>query len=137
MKLLIAFIIALKAHKGQVDKAGKRYIFHPLNVMFYVKGYKEKVVALLHDTVEDSEYTLYDLRKYFSEDVVQAVDLLTKKNGLDYKEYLRLIKENEIARKVKLSDLRHNMDLKRLKNVTQKDLERLEKYKWSKEYLEK
>ncbi|WP_156286373.1 bifunctional (p)ppGpp synthetase/guanosine-3',5'-bis(diphosphate) 3'-pyrophosphohydrolase [Oceanivirga salmonicida] len=136
MKFIKALIIAIKAHKGQVDKAGRAYIFHPINVMLGVSGYKEKVVALLHDTVEDSNYTLDDLRKYFTEEIVHTVDLLTKKEGVEYKEYLRLIKENKIARKVKISDLRHNMNLKRLKEVTQKDLDRLEKYKWSKEYLE-
>ncbi len=136
MKLLIALWIAIKAHKGQVDKAGKAYITHPINVMFGVKGYKTKIVALLHDVVEDSDYTLADLEKYFNEDIITAVNLITKKEAQNYSEYISQLKENEIAKAVKLSDLRHNMNLKRIKNITEKDLIRLEKYKKVKVYLE-
>ncbi|MDP8162561.1 guanosine-3',5'-bis(diphosphate) 3'-pyrophosphohydrolase [Pasteurella skyensis] len=136
MKLLRAFLIALNAHKGQFDKAGKPYITHPIRVMFGVKGYKEKIVALLHDVVEDSDYTLRYLENYFDKDIIKAVDLVTKKEAQEYREYLSQLKENKISKAVKLSDLRDNMNLKRIKNITQKDLDRLEKYKKATAYLE-
>ncbi len=135
MKLLIALWIAIKAHKGQIDKAGKAYITHPINVMFGVKGYKAKIVALLHDVIEDSHYKLSYLEKYFDDEIITAVDLVTRKEGQNYGEYILKLKENNIAKAVKLSDLRHNMDLKRIKNITEKDLARLEKYKKVKAYL--
>lgn len=136
MKIIIAFIIALRAHKGKKDKAGRAYILHPINVMRGVRGYKTKIVALLHDVVEDSNYTLEKLSKYFDEDIIVSLNLLTKKSGIDYKTYIRNIKLNKLARQVKIADLKHNMNLHRLKKVTKSDLDRVKKYKKSLEALE-
>ena len=128
MSILIkAFITMLKAHFRQKDKAGKPYIFHPINVMLGVKTKDAKVAALLHDVIEDSEYTLDDL--YFLTDKQKlALSLLTHDKEDDYLEYIKNIKRNDIAKEVKLSDLRQNSNLNRLKNITQKDITRKEKY---------
>lgn len=130
--------IASRAHQGQKDKGGHPYIGHPMAVADMVLKPEEKVVALLHDVVEDTSVTLQELEKEFPEEVVKAVDLLTKKKGADFSmgKYLKDIRENEIARQVKLADLKHNMDLSRITNPTRKDLLRLERYKKSKDYLE-
>lgn len=124
---LKALRIAYKAHRGQRDKAGKPYILHPLRVCFGVKGREAKVVALLHDVIEDSEIGMEELG-FLNDRQKEALLLLTHKNGEDYFDYIRKIKNNEIARKVKISDLRHNSDLTRLKIVTEKDRKRREKY---------
>ena len=124
-----AYEIAKKAHLGQIDKAGEDYIKHPEKVASFVSSDEEKAVAYLHDVIEDTELTLEDLREYgFSEEVLKAVDVITKKKGQDYQTYLNSAKENKLARVVKLADLRHNSDLTRLINITEKDVERREKY---------
>lgn len=84
LKLFKAFFIMLKAHKGQKDKADKIYIFHPIKVALMSKGYKTKIVALLHDVVEDSNITIKELSKHFDNDVILAVDCITKKKGQKY-----------------------------------------------------
>lgn len=132
--LLRAFFIAARAHKGQRDKGGKPYIFHPLNVSLNVKGKDEKIVALLHDVIEDTAYTIDDL-KFLTEDQREALLLLTHDKEKSYMAYVEAIKKNKIASRVKLADLDQNMKLKRLKTVTEKDLERLEKYKRAKDLL--
>ena len=122
--------IAKDAHKGQVDKAGVDYIQHPLFVASLVEGELAKTVALLHDVVEDSDWTLEDLRKEgLPEEVVQAVGILTKKRNENYEEYILRVKQNPLARQVKLADLKHNSDLSRLANVTEIDRKRAEKYR--------
>ena len=131
-----AYEIAKKAHLGQVDKAGEDYIKHPEKVASFVKTDEEKAVAYLHDVIEDTELTLEDLYKYgFSEEVLKAVDVITKKKGQDYQTYLNFVKENKLARVVKLADLRHNSDLTRLINITEKDIERKEKYQKAIDFL--
>ena len=120
-----AYEIAKKAHLGQVDKAGEDYIKHP-----------EKAVAYLHDVIEDTELTLEDLGEYgFSKEVIEAVDIITKKRGEDYQSYLNSVKKNKLARAVKLADLRHNSDLTRLTKVTEKDIKRKEKYQKAIDFL--
>ena len=132
----LALSIAKKAHKGQYDKAGVDYIEHPLFVASLVDTQEEKAVALLHDVLEDSTYTAEELiLAGLPEAVVSAVQILTKKKGQDYQQYLELVKSSPIARRVKLADLKHNSDLSRLATVTEKDLERLEKYKKAIDYL--
>ena len=132
----LALSIAKKAHKGQYDKAGINYIEHPLFVASQVDTQEEKAVALLHDVLEDSLYTAEELTLAGLPDtVVTAVQVLTKKKGQDYQQYLELVKSNPIARCVKLSDLKHNSDLSRLAAITEKDLERFEKYKKAIDYL--
>lgn len=124
-----ALAIAEDAHKGQVDKAGVDYIQHPLFVASLVEGELAKTVALLHDVVEDSDWTLGDLRKEgLPEEVVQAVGILTKKRNENYEEYILRVKQNPLARQVKLADLQHNSDLSRLANVTDRDRKRVAKY---------
>lgn len=124
-----ALAIAEDAHKGQVDKAGVAYIHHPLYVASLVEGELAKTVALLHDVVEDSDWTLEDLRKEgLPEEVVQAVGIITKKRNENYEEYILRVKQNPLARQVKLADLKHNSDLSRLANVTDRDRKRVAKY---------
>ena len=131
-----AYEIAKKAHLGQIDKAGEDYIKHPEKVASFVKTDEEKAVAYLHDVIEDTELTLEDLREYgFSEEVLKAVDVITKKKGQDYQTYLNSVKENKLARVVKLADLRHNSDLTRLTKVTEKDIKRKEKYQKAIDFL--
>ncbi|VAW94449.1 Guanosine-3',5'-bis(Diphosphate) 3'-pyrophosphohydrolase [hydrothermal vent metagenome] len=125
-----AVSIAKFAHQGQVDKAGVDYINHPIRVMNAVDDVKEKIVAVLHDVVEDSDITLEDLRKQgFEDDVVIAVGCLTKVPGETYEQFIGRVKSNSLARNVKLQDLKDNMDLSRLDKVSEKDLNRVEKYK--------
>ena len=132
----LAYAIALVAHKGQVDKAGVDYINHPLTVASKCKSEKAKIVALLHDVVEDTKVTLDDLRLFFDDEIVDAIDLLTHREGDAYVTYLSRIKNNEIARIVKLADLENNMDLSRLPNPTEWDYQRLEnKYRPAYKFL--
>lgn len=135
LKLIKAFFIALNAHRGQKDKAGRCYIFHPINVALGVRGIRAKTVDLLHDVVEDSDITTKELTKYFDDDIVLAVDCITKKRGQKYQDYLEVVKNNELARKVKIADLTHNIDLSRLKSITKKDIDRRNKYLKAKEFL--
>ena len=131
-----AYEIAKKAHLGQVDKAGEDYIKHPEKVASFVKTDEEKAVAYLHDVIEDTELTLEDLYEYdFSKEVLEAVDIITKKRGEDYQSYLNSVKKNKLARAVKLADLRHNSDLTRLIKVTEKDIKRKEKYQKAIDFL--
>ena len=131
-----AYEIAKKAHLGQVDKAGEDYIKHPEKVASFVETDEEKAVAYLHDVIEDTELTLEDLHEYeFSKEVIEAVDIITKKKGEDYQSYLNSVKKNKLARAVKLADLRHNSDLTRLTKVTEKDIERKEKYQRAIDFL--
>ena len=132
----LALSIARKAHEGQLDKAGVDYIEHPIYVASQVDTEEEKAVALLHDVIEDSPFTAEELLLAgLPETVVTAVQILSKKKGQDYQTYLENVKSNSLARVVKLADLKHNSDLSRLSSVTDKDLERLEKYKKAIDYL--
>ena len=126
---------ATKMHEGQTDKAGRPYIEHPRAVASKVGGEKEKVVAWLHDTVEDTPATIEQIREMFGDEIADAVAAMTHDKSVPYMDYVRNIKKNPIARKVKMADLSHNMDLSRLANVTDEDLERVEKYKKAYEIL--
>jgi (p)ppGpp synthase/HD superfamily hydrolase len=132
-----ALALATEAHKGQTDKAGQDYILHPLAVAESVSTQTAKIVALLHDTVEDAEVSLDDIKLVFGETVAEAVDALTRRDGEEYFKYLERVKANPLAKEVKLADLKHNMDLSRLKVVTIKDLQRIRKYEQAKEFLER
>ena len=123
-----AYEIAFAAHKFKYDLAGNCYIEHPITVSKMVKGKKAKIVALLHDVVEDSDYTIEDLQKYFTEDICQAVKALTRKAGENYFKYIEALKCNGLAKLVKIADLKHNMDVSRLKVITGHDVNRLKKY---------
>ena len=98
-------------------------------VAAHSKGRKRKAVALLHDTIEDSPLTIADLSKVFDSEIVEAVKAITKKAKEPYAEYLKRVKNNDIAKDVKIVDLKHNSNLKRLPKVTKRDIARVEKYK--------
>jgi (p)ppGpp synthase/HD superfamily hydrolase len=125
-----AIAIAMQAHAGQTDKAGMPYILHPLRVMMKMTSVTEMIVAVLHDVVEDSEWTIDQLRaEGFAEEVLAALDLLTKRTGEAYEAFIQRAKALPLSCAVKLADLEDNMDAKRLRNVTEEDRERLEKYR--------
>ena len=124
-------VLATNAHAGQFDRGGKPYILHPLKVMHYLKSDDEELmcVALLHDVIEDTKTTWADLKEIGCTDrVLDAVSALTKMPGQSYDDYKEEVFLNEDAMRVKMADLRHNTDIRRLKGVTQKDLDRLAKY---------
>ena len=124
-----AIELAKQHHEGQTDKTGNPNIEHPLRVMNQVESEEEKIVAVLHDIVEDTDISLDDLRNEgFSKEVVDAVECLTKQDGENYDSYIERISFNPLAVKIKLADLEDNRDLTRLPEVTDKDLERVEKY---------
>ena len=124
-------VLATNAHAGQFDRGGKPYILHPLKVMHYLKTDDEELqcIALLHDVVEDTDTSWKDLEAIGCTDrVLNAVRALTKLPGQTYDEYKEVVFANEDAMRVKLCDLRHNTDIRRLKGVTQKDIDRVAKY---------
>lgn len=125
-----AIEISTKAHKGQKDKAGKDYINHPMAVASMVNEDNEKIVAYLHDVVEDTNITLADLKEVgFDNDVIEAIDAITKRDGENYDDYIYRVSHNKIAKQVKIADMTHNSDITRFDNPSQKDIERCEKYK--------
>ena len=127
----IAISIAVTAHKGQYDRGGQPYILHCMKVMHYLKSEDEELqcVALLHDSVEDGGVTYKALRDAgMTERIVEAVRCLTKVPGEEYEEYKAKVKSNPDSRQVKKADLRHNSDIRRLKGVRPKDIERMVKY---------
>ncbi len=126
-----AIEIAKEAHAGQTDKAGAPYIEHPLRVMSMGTTQKEKIVGVLHDVVEDSRWTFEDLAKEgFSEEVIDALRCVTKLNeDEDYGDFISRVLTNPLAVQVKINDLKDNMDISRLPQITSEDLKRLEKYK--------
>lgn len=132
-----ALIIAAKSHKGQYDKAGKDCFFHPLTVSSYCKTNKGKIVGLLHDVVEDTHVTIDELSKVFDNEITTAIQLLTKTKDFDIKEYYKNIKNNPLAKEVKIADLTHNMDMSRFygRKITKKEKARAEKYKEYYSYL--
>lgn len=125
-----AIQLATKAHQGQVDKAGEVYILHPLRVMFAVEGETARIVAVLHDVVEDSAYSFDDLRVMgYSEDILTALDCLTRRDDETYEQFVDRAKQNTMARQVKLADIEDNMDVRRLTDITEKDFNRLQRYR--------
>ena len=122
--------IATSAHEGQVDKAGKPYIEHPMSVMKMGKTVEEKIAGVLHDVVEDSDWTFEMLEKEgIPKEVMDALRCVTKlSEDEDYDHFIARVKTNPLAVKVKLNDLKDNMDITRLGEVTEKDLARLNKY---------
>lgn len=123
--ILLALQIAAAAHKGQKDKGGNDYINHPLRVAELVEGEEEKMVAFLHDVVEDTRVTLEDLKSSgLSQSVIEAVDAITKRQGESYHDYIERLIQNPIALAVKIADIKHNVDLSRIPNPTKKDIQR-------------
>jgi (p)ppGpp synthase/HD superfamily hydrolase len=133
-----AIAIAARAHEGQVDKAGMPYVLHPLRMMLNVDTPEARMAAMLHDVVEDTPVTLEQLRaEGFPEPVIEAVEALTKRDEEDYEAFIRRAGSHPIARKVKLADLRDNSDLSRIAQPTERDRQRLEKYRAAIQYLER
>ena len=131
MNLERAIEIAVEAHKGVKDKGGTPYIVHPLAVMHSLETENEKIVGVLHDVVEDSDWTFERLTdEGFSSEIVDAVRSVTKASeDSDYSDFIRRAKSNPIGRKVKIADLKHNMDVTRILDLSNDDLDRLIKYK--------
>ena len=124
-----ALKLCFEAHKNQVDKSGMPYVFHPFHVAEQMTDEATTIVALLHDVVEDTDYTLEDLAaEGFGEDILEAVALMTHEDDVPYLDYVAKLKDNPIARAVKLADLAHNSDLSRIGEVDEETRERLEKY---------
>jgi len=139
MNLERAIEIAVAAHKGAVDKGGQPYILHPLAVMMDLKTDQEKIVGVLHDVVEDTDWTFEALKEEgFSEEVIEALRSVTKSDSdSSYIDFIERAKANFIGRNVKIADLKHNMDLSRIHSISNLDLERFERYKKSLEILER
>ena len=125
-----AIRISAKAHEGQKDKAGQPYILHPLRVMFSRKNDTERICAVLHDIIEDTDISIEYLRKEsFSQEVLTALDALTKRANESYDDFIGRVIENKIACHVKLADLLDNIDLSRISNPIEEDYKRVEKYR--------
>lgn len=124
-----AIEIAAKAHSGQQDKAGEPYILHPVRVMLRVTTEQERIAAVLHDVVEDTDVSLEELRaEGFAEAVIQAIDALTKREGESRIDAAHRAAADSIARMVKLADNAENSDLSRIANPTERDLARMKEY---------
>ena len=125
-----ALKISFDAHKNQVDKSGMPYVYHPFHLAEQMDDELSTCVALLHDVVEDTDITLDELRNDgFPNEVIEALSLMTHSDDVPYLDYVRAMKDNPIARKVKLAYLDHNCDLSRFEIVDDKALERVNKYK--------
>ncbi len=131
-----ALKLSFDAHKDQLDKSGMPYVYHPFHVAEQMETEETVAVALLHDVIEDTDHTLEDLKAMgFPDSVTEALALMTHDDSVPYMDYVAKLRDNSIARAVKLADLRHNSDLSRLDVVDDKALERVEKYKKAIELL--
>ena len=128
-KTKLALKLCFEAHKEQLDKSGMPYVFHPFHLAEQMTTEETTIVALLHDLVEDTDYTIEDLINMgFDRVITDAISLITHADDVDYMDYVRMIKENPVAKTVKLADLKHNSDLTRLDVINEKALQRREKY---------
>ena len=124
-----ALRIAIQAHKGQTDKSGREYVMHPIRVAERCKNVKAKIVALLHDTIEDTDVTPDSLCvDGFPEEIINGVLSVTKREGESYEDFVSRAAQNPIGREVKIADLEDNMDVRRLEELTDEDVVRLRKY---------
>lgn len=124
-----AISIALEAHAGILDKSSAPYILHPLRLMMKMSTHEEMIVAVLHDVIEDSDYTLAMLREEgFSAEVIGALESVTRRPEEPYEEYVRRAGSNIIGRKVKHADLMDNLNISRIRKLTDRDLERIKRY---------
>jgi len=131
-----ALQMAIKAHTGQVDKAGQPYINHPVYLALQMRDATEQATALLHDVLEDSNmFTFEDIETACGSDVADAVLCLTHKEHENYFDYIKRVKTNSVSTFVKIADLHHNMDLSRISNPTEKDKQRVLKYEKAYAYL--
>lgn len=124
-----AIKIALEAHNNQTDKAGEPYILHPLRLMLKFQEDDFRIVAVLHDVVEDSDFDLdYLKKKGFSPVILSTVEALTRRNGEAYQTFIERLACNNMAVRIKIEDLKDNMNLSRIKHITQDDIQRVKKY---------
>ena len=124
-----AIEIAAQAHRGQVDKAGSPYILHVLRVMLRMTDQTDMVVGVLHDIIEDTSWTAVDLAaEGFPPEVVRVIQLLSRNKGESYEDFISRLAPDPLARRVKIADLEDNMDITRLKSISQDDWGRLERY---------
>ncbi|WP_088831991.1 GTP pyrophosphokinase [Paenibacillus tyrfis] len=131
-----AILIATAAHQGQLDKGNQPYILHPLRLMLKAPDNDSRIVAILHDVIEDTDVTIESLRQEgFAERLLEALDCLTRRDNETYEEFLQRIKPNSLARYVKLLDLEDNRDVRRIKKLSEKDFERLQRYEKAVKYL--
>ncbi|MCP3772306.1 GTP pyrophosphokinase [Paenibacillus sp. MZ04-78.2] len=131
-----AILIATAAHQAQLDKGNQPYILHPLRLMLQAPDNDSRIVAVLHDVIEDSDMTMEALRQEgFAEHLLEALDCLTRRENESYNRFLQRIKPNALARFVKLLDLEDNRDVRRIKNLSEKDFARLQKYEKAVDYL--
>ncbi len=125
-----AILIAAQAHQGQIDKAGAPYILHPLRVMLKLNSETEMITGVLHDVIEDTPWTLENLRQEgFPDEILEALDYLTRREGEDYQDFIKRVAGNPLARKVKLADLEDNLNILRFETITEKDKARLTRYR--------
>ena len=131
-----ALRISIKAHEGQKDKSGREYVMHPIRVAERCRNPKAKIVALLHDTIEDTDVTTeYLLKQGFPEEIINGVLSVTKQAGENYEDFVRRAARNTLGKEVKQADLEDNMDIRRLKEITDDDIARLRKYLKAWQYL--
>lgn len=131
-----AIKIAVTAHQYKVDKVGKPYILHLLRVMQKGKTETEKICGVLHDLVEDTEWTFEKLKEEgFSSEVIKVLDCITRREGESYDNFINRISKNPIAVRVKINDLEDNMDITRLNRIVDEDIQRLNKYLKAYHYL--
>ena len=125
-----AIALAVEAHQGQVDRTDRPYILHPLRVMFQLESDTDRIVAILHDVVEDTAYTLADLRQMgYSEEIITALDGVTRRDEESYEAFVERSAQNPISRRVKLADLTDNMDVRRIAGeLSDKDVALLKRY---------
>lgn len=127
---------AYEKHHGQFDKNGIPYIFHPFHLAEQMDDEDSTIVSLLHDVVEDTDTSISEIEALgFNSNVINALKLLTHDKNIDYYDYIKKLSINDIATKVKIADLKHNSDLSRLSEINNSDIERIEKYKKSINYL--
>ncbi len=131
-----ALDIASRAHENQKDKAGKPYIFHPVRVFSKCQTDEERIVALLHDVIEDTEISTYDLLKEgFPTEIVGAILSISRHDNESYEDFICRVNKNPLGKKIKLYDLEDNLDVKRLEEITEEDRVRLNKYLKAYRYL--
>lgn len=124
-----ALKLSFEAHKNQVDKSGMPYVYHPFHLAEQMETEDAVIVALLHDVVEDTNYTIDDIKEIgFSKRVIEALELMTHDKSVPYMDYVAKIKNNPIAKAVKIADLKHNSDLSRLDIVDDKARKKAAKY---------
>ncbi|MFT4021650.1 MAG: HD domain-containing protein [Acinetobacter sp.] len=132
-----AIIFATRKHSGQIDKAGQPYILHPLRLMTKMRTDEQRIVAVLHDILEDTDATVVDLISLgFSQDIISAVEALTRRDGESRIEAAWRAVKNPLAREVKLADVSDNLDINRISHPTERDFKRLKEYQQVQQILQ-